>query len=67
MPCFSHPPFPPATVPPTSSLAPFPPNTVQQVAFADKILLNKVDLVTEEQKQAVIKRIRVRGCGSRSW
>ena len=51
---------PPATVPSSSSLAPFPHHpTVQQVAFADKILLNKVDLVTEEQKQAVIKRIRV--------
>jgi G3E family GTPase len=32
---------------------------VQQVAFADKILLNKIDLVSEEDKQAVIRRIRV--------
>jgi G3E family GTPase len=34
---------------------------VQQVAFADKLLLNKLDLVDEEQKKAVISRIRVRG------
>ena len=30
----------------------------QQVAFSDKILLNKVDLVTPEQKAALIKRLR---------
>ena len=35
---------------------------VQQIAFADKILLNKLDLVSDEEKQAVIKRIRVRAC-----
>jgi len=29
----------------------------QQVAFADKILLNKIDLVTEEEKKNVIKRL----------
>ena len=33
---------------------------VQQVAFADKILLNKLDLVTSDEKAAVISRIRVR-------
>ncbi len=32
---------------------------VQQVAFADKILLNKLDLVSEAEKQAVIRRVRV--------
>ena len=32
---------------------------VQQIAFADKILLNKVDLVSEEEKNAVVGRIRV--------
>lgn len=35
--------------------------TVQQVAFADKILLNKLDLVTPEQKAAVVARIKVSG------
>jgi len=30
---------------------------VQQVAFADKLLLNKTDLVTREEKQAVRDRI----------
>jgi G3E family GTPase len=31
---------------------------VQQIAFADKILLNKLDLVTEEQKLKVAKRVK---------
>jgi G3E family GTPase len=31
------------------------------VAFADKILLNKLDLVTPEQKAAVVARIKVSG------
>jgi G3E family GTPase len=31
---------------------------LQQVAFADKILLNKVDLVTEEEKQALRQRLK---------
>jgi G3E family GTPase len=31
----------------------------QQVAFADKILLNKVDLVTEEEKKALKDRLAV--------
>jgi len=30
----------------------------QQVAFADKILLNKVDLVTTEEKERLIKRLK---------
>jgi G3E family GTPase len=30
---------------------------LQQVAFADKILLNKVDLVTEEEKNALKERL----------
>lgn len=30
-----------------------------QVAFADKILLNKLDLVTDEEKARVISRIKV--------
>jgi len=30
---------------------------LQQVAFADKILLNKVDLVTKEEKEALISRL----------
>jgi G3E family GTPase len=37
-------------------------SAVQQIAFADKILLNKTDLVTDDMKQAVIKRIRVGVC-----
>jgi len=32
---------------------------VQQVAFADKILLNKTDLVSAADKANVLKRIRV--------
>jgi len=32
--------------------------TVEQVAFADKIVLNKIDLVTEDEKQEVIKELR---------
>ena len=31
---------------------------LQQVAFADKILLNKIDLVTPEEKAALEKRLR---------
>ncbi len=31
---------------------------VQQIAFADKVLLNKVDLVGEKEKAAVRSRIR---------
>ncbi|KAF8062708.1 hypothetical protein HT031_004037 [Scenedesmus sp. PABB004] len=31
---------------------------VQQVAFADKLLLNKVDLVSPEDKAAVVRRLR---------
>jgi G3E family GTPase len=34
--------------------------TVQQVAFADKLLLNKIDLVDDAVKAQVIKRVRVR-------
>lgn len=33
-----------------------------QVAFADKILLNKTDLVSEAEKAEVISRIKVRTC-----
>lgn len=32
--------------------------TVEQVAFADKILLNKIDLVTTEEKELVIQELR---------
>jgi len=32
---------------------------LQQVAFADKILLNKIDLVTEEEKESLKKRLAV--------
>lgn len=38
-----------------------PPSPLEQVAFADKILLNKTDLVSEEEKQHVIQRIKVGG------
>ncbi|KAL4443598.1 hypothetical protein ABPG75_011335 [Micractinium tetrahymenae] len=31
---------------------------VEQVAFADRILLNKTDLVTAEEKEAVVKRLK---------
>lgn len=34
----------------------FPP--CLQIAFADKILLNKIDLVSSEEKDVVISRIR---------
>lgn len=37
---------------------------MEQVAFADRILLNKVDLVSEEEKAAVVKRIKVRGAAA---
>jgi G3E family GTPase len=33
---------------------------VEQLAFADRVLLNKIDLVGEEELEAVEKRIRVR-------
>jgi len=32
--------------------------TVEQVAFADKILLNKIDLVTQDEKEEVIRELR---------
>ena len=32
--------------------------SVEQLAFADKILLNKIDLVTDDEKKAVVERIR---------
>eukprot|EP00588_Corethron_pennatum_P009050 CAMPEP_0194266550 /NCGR_PEP_ID=MMETSP0169-20130528/1415_1 /TAXON_ID=218684 /ORGANISM="Corethron pennatum, Strain L29A3" /LENGTH=351 /DNA_ID=CAMNT_0039007255 /DNA_START=150 /DNA_END=1205 /DNA_ORIENTATION=- len=32
--------------------------SVEQVAFADKIILNKTDLVNDEEKAAVIKKLR---------
>lgn len=32
--------------------------TVEQVAFADRILLNKIDLVTDQEKQRVISELR---------
>ena len=32
--------------------------SVEQVAFADKILLNKIDLVTAEKKEAVLKKTK---------
>ena len=34
-----------------------------QVAFADKVLLNKVDLVDEREKRAIVSAIRVGGRG----
>jgi G3E family GTPase len=34
--------------------------SVQQIAFADKILLNKLDLVTDAERLAVRERINVR-------
>lgn len=39
-------------------------NVPLQVAFADKILLNKIDLVTEEEKKEVTRRIKVLSAGS---
>lgn len=32
--------------------------SVEQVAFADKIILNKMDLVTDNEKQEVVKKLR---------
>lgn len=32
------------------------------MAFADKILLNKVDLVSEEEKEEVISRLKASRC-----
>jgi G3E family GTPase len=36
--------------------------SVEQIAFADIILLNKVDLVDEAHKKRVISRIKVGRC-----
>jgi G3E family GTPase len=33
------------------------PEAVQQLAFADRILLNKVDLVTEEELAMVMEQV----------
>lgn len=38
---------------------------VQQVAFADKLLLNKIDLVSEAEKKNVINRVKVGMCSAR--
>ena len=43
---------------PCSATLPACAPAVQQVAFADKILLNKTDLVEDKDKQAVCSRIR---------
>ena len=40
------------------TILPPPPPTRCQVAFADKLLLNKVDLVTPEEKAEVLARVR---------
>jgi G3E family GTPase len=34
-------------------------STVQQIAFADRILLNKIDLVDEQEKEDIRERIQV--------
>lgn len=39
---------------------------VQQVAFADKLLLNKIDLVSEAEKKSVINRVKVGVCSVRT-
>ena len=39
---------------------PAQPQAVEQVAFADRLLLNKIDLVSEEEKQDVRQRLKVR-------
>jgi len=39
--------------------------SVQQVAFADRILLNKIDLVTPAEKEDIVDRIKVPPSGSR--
>lgn len=39
---------------------------VEQVAFADRILLNKVDLVSEDEKAELVKAIKVRQWTSKS-
>lgn len=38
-----------------------PVQSIEQIAFADIILLNKTDLVDEAHKQRVVSRIKVRG------
>lgn len=35
---------------------------LRQVAFADRLILNKTDLVDEKELQKVTERIRVRAC-----
>ena len=54
-----------AARPPAPSLTPAsppppppPPNPSKQVAFADRILLNKLDLVSVAEKEAVVARLR---------
>lgn len=54
---------PPRPVPPCTALPCPPLQAVEQVAFADRILLNKIDLVDEPTKQAVLGRVKVGGRG----
>jgi hypothetical protein len=40
-------------------------HTVEQIAFADRILLNKTDLVSQSEVDSIKQRIKVRGRGRR--
>ena len=40
------------------------PEAIQQLAFADRILLNKIDLVTKPELQRVLQQVRH---GGRRW
>ena len=46
---------------------PCSPNTVEQIAFADRVLLNKTDLVSQSERDTIKQRIKVRVSPGQAW